>query len=77
MQVNWTSNYPPDILTRAGIPKFNTNFLDHIWSKLSHTIELNAMGYDFFVLPETFTVKTQHSGYLNIAPFPTIEKYMM
>ncbi|KAJ8310240.1 hypothetical protein KUTeg_012105 [Tegillarca granosa] len=60
-KISYKPNYEPYMVLPKDIPKYDTRFVGFGWDKASHTIELDADGYEFVVLPDLFIVHIPHA----------------
>ena len=74
-KVQWEQDFEPYILVRKDIPEYDTRFVGFGWNKVSHTMELHVMGYEFVVLPNAFIVHMPHAPSLDIAKFRSSRQY--
>ncbi|CAL4062930.1 unnamed protein product [Meganyctiphanes norvegica] len=74
-KVQWEQDFEPYILVRKDIPEYDTRFVGFGWNKVSHTMELHVMGYEFVVLPNAFIVHMPHAPSLDIAKFRSSPQY--
>ncbi|KAI0237637.1 LARGE xylosyl- and glucuronyltransferase 2 [Lamellibrachia satsuma] len=57
----WDDYYEPYIvMEKALMPKYWPVFVGRFYNKASHLAELFAMGFNFIVLPDVFTLHTTH-----------------
>ena len=73
--IKWAPDFEPYILVSRNVTKYDERFVGFGWNKVSHSMELNAQGYDFVVLPDAFVVHMPHGPSLDIANFRTRKQY--
>ena len=68
--VDWQTDFEPFVAIRVrdehgfplqSAPRFDERFVGFGWNKIAFTIELDARGYDFYVLPDAFVVHAPHA----------------
>ncbi|XP_063366135.1 xylosyl- and glucuronyltransferase LARGE2s-like [Cydia amplana] len=74
-QVDWENHYEPYIVVHRSVPKYDTRFSGFGWNKVSHSVELRALGYKVVVLPGAFVVHTPHAPSPAITAFRTNKEY--
>ncbi|XP_063384625.1 xylosyl- and glucuronyltransferase LARGE2s-like isoform X2 [Cydia fagiglandana] len=74
-QVDWENHYEPYIVVHRSVPKYDTRFSGFGWNKVSHSVELRALGYKVVVLPGAFVVHTPHAPSPAITAFRTSKEY--
>ena len=66
-KVRWQRNFEPYLVLRKNLcPLYDKRFAGFGWNKVTHVMELDAMGFEFEVLPLNFVVHQPHqpSSYL-------------
>lgn len=74
-QIKWAPDFEPYILVTRNVTKYDERFVGFGWNKVSHSMELNAQGYEFVVLPDAFIVHMPHGPSLDIANFRSRKQY--
>ncbi|XP_060532488.1 xylosyl- and glucuronyltransferase LARGE2s-like isoform X2 [Cylas formicarius] len=59
-KVKWSTDYEPYIVVRSDVTKYDERFFGFGWNRVTHIMELEAQGYEFIVLPNTFIVHKYH-----------------
>lgn len=59
-QVPYQRDYEPYYIVRKDVPLWDERFVGYGFDKVSHSTELNAAGYSFFVMPDTFIIHAEH-----------------
>jgi glycosyltransferase-like protein LARGE len=63
------------VVVPSDVLRYDTRFLGFGWNKVSHAMELSAVGTDFLVLTNSFVVHMPHAPSLDIARFRTSKNY--
>ncbi|XP_065909688.1 xylosyl- and glucuronyltransferase LARGE2s-like [Dysidea avara] len=74
-KVEWSPDYEPYIVVRSDVPLYDTQFVGFGWNKVSHIMRLDAMGYQFHVIPDHFIIHIPHSPSLDISMFRSNPHY--
>ena len=74
-KVEWDMDYEPYVLLTKKGPLFDTRFVGFGWNKVSFIIELDAMDFEFWVLPDVFMIHLPHSPSLDVSHFRDSKKY--
>lgn len=75
-KVNWEADFEPFIVVpRKETPFYDQRFVGFGWNKVSHIMELDALGFDFVVLPNAFIVHMPHAPSFDIAKFRSSDVY--
>ena len=74
-RIKWAPDFEPYILVSRNVTRYDKRFVGFGWNKVSHSMELNAQGYEFVVLPDAFVVHMPHGPSLDIANFRTRKQY--
>lgn len=75
-KVQWEPDFEPYIVVRASdIPEYDTRFVGFGWNKVSHIMELEALGFQWVVLPNAFVVHMPHAPSFDIAKFRGSTQY--
>ncbi|XP_034249956.1 LARGE xylosyl- and glucuronyltransferase 1-like isoform X1 [Thrips palmi] len=75
-KVLWEADFEPYIAVRASdIPEYDTRFVGFGWNKVSHIMELEALGFQWVVLPNAFVVHMPHAPSFDIAKFRGSTQY--
>lgn len=75
-KVQWEPDFEPYIAVRASdIPEYDTRFVGFGWNKVSHIMELEALGFQWVVLPNAFVVHMPHAPSFDIAKFRGSTQY--
>lgn len=75
--MKWAPDFEPYIVVNRNIPEYDTRFVGFGWNKVSHIMELEAIGYEFVVLPQAFIVHMPHAPSRDIARFRASPQYRM
>lgn len=75
--MKWEPDFEPYVVVRKDVPEYDSRFMGFGWNKVSHIMELEANGYEFVVLPNTFIVHKPHSPSYDIAKFRKSPVYRM
>ena len=76
LQVQWEPDFEPYVVVRASdIPEYDTRFVGFGWNKVSHVMELEALGFQWVVLPNAFMVHMPHAPSFDIAKFRGSTQY--
>ena len=60
-RVNWKLDYEPYLVVRrSNVPFYNESFIGYGFNKLVHIAELQALKYEFIVLPQEFLIHKIH-----------------
>ncbi|KAG1663199.1 LARGE xylosyl- and glucuronyltransferase 1 [Nymphon striatum] len=73
--VNWALDFEPYIVVKKDIPEYDRRFVGFGWNKVAHIMELNALGYEFIVLPNGFIIHMPHAPSFDIAKFRSNHQY--
>uniref|UniRef100_A0A914WFW9 Glycosyltransferase-like protein LARGE2 n=1 Tax=Plectus sambesii TaxID=2011161 RepID=A0A914WFW9_9BILA len=73
--VGWQPDYEPYVVVGRHVPKYDPRFLGFGWNKVSHIMLLDALGYDFVVLPNAFIVHQPHAPSFEIAKYRSSPVY--
>ncbi len=68
-KIKWARDFEPYIVSQSNVTRYDEHFSGFGWNKVSHIMELNALGYEFVVLPAVFVIHMLHS------PSPDIQKF--
>ncbi|KAG8224788.1 hypothetical protein J437_LFUL002233 [Ladona fulva] len=74
-KVQWEPDFEPYIVVKKDIPEYDTRFVGFGWNKVSHIMELEARGYEFWVLPNAFIIHMPHAPSFDIAKFRSSSQY--
>ena len=74
-KVNWDHDFEPYVVLPRDIPMYDQRFVGFGWNKVSHILELDALGYEFIVLPNAFIIHMPHAPSFDIAKFRSSEAY--
>ena len=66
---------PYVVVHRTSVPNFDTRFVGFGWNKVSHTMRLDAEGWEFVVLPDVFLLHLPHAPSLEITRFRADSSY--
>ncbi|KAK3102055.1 hypothetical protein FSP39_008413 [Pinctada imbricata] len=73
--VQWDFDFEPYVVVKRDIPEFDQRFVGFGWNKVSHTMELDVLGYEFVVLPNAFMIHMPHAPSFDIAKFRSSSLY--
>ncbi|XP_033752458.1 LARGE xylosyl- and glucuronyltransferase 1-like [Pecten maximus] len=73
--VSWEADFEPYIVVGKDVPMFDQRFVGFGWNKVSHTMELDLLGYEFVVLPSVFIIHMPHAPSFDIAKFRSSSLY--
>lgn len=76
-KVDWQPDFEPYIVVKSDVVSYDQSFMGFGWNKVSHIMELNAQGYEFFVLPNCFIMHKAHAPSFDIARFRISPIYRM
>ena len=68
-KVGWDMDYEPYVFLPKKGPLFDTRFVGFGWNKVSFIIELDALDFELWVLPDVFMIHVPHSPSLDISHF--------
>ncbi|XP_063401408.1 xylosyl- and glucuronyltransferase LARGE2s-like [Mytilus trossulus] len=74
-KVEWNHDFEPYIVVGKDIPKFDQRFVGFGWNKVSHIMELDVLGYEYYVLPNAFMIHMPHAPSFDIAKFRSSSNY--
>merc|ERR1712071_446133 len=74
-KIKWEANFEPYVVVRRDVVRYDQRFLGFGWNKVSHTKELDAQGYEFYVLANAYIVHLPHSPSLDIAKYRQSSQY--
>ncbi|XP_065835196.1 xylosyl- and glucuronyltransferase LARGE2s-like [Oscarella lobularis] len=74
-RVKWEPDFEPYIVVKSDVTRYDERFVGFGWNKVSHITELDAQGFDFIVLPNTFIVHLPHAPSLDIAKYRSSSTY--
>ena len=75
-KVNWEHDFEPYIVVPKDLtPLYDQRFVGFGWNKVSHIVELDALGFEFVVLPNAFIIHMPHAPSFDIAKFRSSEAY--
>lgn len=74
-KVDWNHDFEPYIVVSRDIPKFDQRFVGFGWNKVSHIMELDVLGYQYYVLPNAFMIHMPHAPSFDIAKFRSSSIY--
>lgn len=75
--VEWKPDFEPYVVVKSTVVEYDPTFMGFGWNKVSHIMELNAQGYEFIVLPDTFIIHKAHAPSFDIAKFRSSPIYRM
>ncbi|KAK4872690.1 hypothetical protein RN001_014719, partial [Aquatica leii] len=73
--VKWEPHYEPYVVVETSVVKYDERFVGYIWNKVQHIMELEASGYEFIVLPNTFLVHKYHERSADFRNIGTSKNY--
>ena len=73
--VAWLPDYEPYIVGPRSMVRYDTRFSGFGWNKVSHIMELHAMGKEFVVVPDVFMVHQPHTPSLDLLRFRSSRSY--
>ena len=60
-RVNWKLDYEPYLVVRkSSVPRYDESFVGYGFNKIIQIAELNAMKFEFIVLPQEFLIHLKH-----------------
>lgn len=68
-KVDWDMDYEPYVFLSKKGPLFDPRFVGFGWNKVSFIIELDALDFELWVLPDVFMIHVPHSPSLDISHF--------
>ncbi|XP_044728692.1 LARGE xylosyl- and glucuronyltransferase 2-like [Chrysoperla carnea] len=71
-KIQWQPDFEPYVVipnNRDIVPLYDTRFVGFGWNKVSHIMELNALQYEFIVLPDCYTIHLPHAPSYDIVKF--------
>lgn len=74
-KINWSVDYEPYVVISRNISRYDERFMGFGWNKVSHTILLDAEGYEFVVVPHGYTIHLPHSPSMDILNYRSSKKY--
>ena len=74
-KVNWDHDFEPYVVVPRELPLYDQRFVGFGWNKVSHILELDALGYEFIVLPNAFIIHMPHAPSFDIAKFRSSVSY--
>jgi glycosyltransferase-like protein LARGE len=74
-KIEWKPEYEPFIVTNANVTKYDERFNGFGWNKVQHVMQLAAMGYQFYVLPEAFSIHQFHPASYDISKHRESRRY--
>lgn len=75
-KVNWEPDFEPFIaVAKKDIPLYDQRFVGFGWNKVSHIMELDALQFEFVVLPNAFVIHMPHAPSFDIAKFRSSDVY--
>lgn len=74
-KVNWMADYEPYVVVSRNVSRYDERFKGFGWNKVSHTILLDAEGYEFVVVPHGYTIHLPHSPSIDILNYRSSKKY--
>lgn len=74
-KVKYKAYYEPYMILPKDVPKYDTRFVGWRWDKSSHTMELDADGYELIVLPDLFIIHKLHARTYHRTMFFTSKRY--
>lgn len=74
-KIKWAADFEPYIVTQSNVSRYDERFLGFGWNKVSHIMKLNALGYEFVVLPAVFVIHMPHSPSSDIENFRKSKLY--
>ncbi|XP_077868932.1 xylosyl- and glucuronyltransferase LARGE1 [Saccoglossus kowalevskii] len=76
-KVQWESDFEPYVVVKKDSPLYDTRFVGFGWNKVSHIMEIDALGYEFIVLPNAFMIHMPHAPSFDIAKFTSNKNYCL
>ena len=73
--VPWQEDYEPYIVGLRDMPRYDTRFVGFGWNKVSHILQLHAMGQEMVVVPDVFMIHQPHSPSMDLVRFRKDRKY--
>uniref|UniRef100_A0A0N5AQ35 Glycosyltransferase-like protein LARGE1 n=1 Tax=Syphacia muris TaxID=451379 RepID=A0A0N5AQ35_9BILA len=68
--VSWQTDYEPYVIVdRRQVPPYDQRFVGFGWNKVSHIMLLDALGFNFTVLPNAFIIHRPHAPSFEIIKY--------
>ncbi|XP_015792093.1 LARGE xylosyl- and glucuronyltransferase 1 [Tetranychus urticae] len=74
-KISWEQDFEPYIVVKKDVVEYDSRFVGFGWNKVSHIMQLHAIGYQFIVLPNAFIVHMPHAPSFDIAKFRSSSIY--
>ena len=75
-RVQWEKDFEPYVVvSRFHCPLYDKRFVGYGWNKISHIMELDAMGFKFVVLPHGFITHVPHLPSMDLMKYRTLPTY--
>ena len=74
-RVSWSHDYEPYIIVKSDTLRYDERFVGFGWNKVSYIMELDAMGYEFVVLPDPFIIHLPHAPSRDISSHRKSKQY--
>ena len=74
IQIKWQKDFEPYFVVRSDVVRYDLRFSGYFWNKVSHCVELDAQGYKYYVLPNTYIVHLVHANSADMNRFRSSPK---
>lgn len=74
-QVQWSADYEPYVVVHKTAPWFDPRFVGFGWNKASYIMQLDAAGYQMFVLPNAFVLHMPHPPSIEVLRYRSSPLY--
>nr|CAB3251538.1 glycosyltransferase-like protein LARGE2 [Phallusia mammillata] len=75
-RIRWQKDFEPYVvLSKKRCPLYDKRFIGFGWNKISHIMELDAMGFSFVVLPHGFIIHIPHLPSIELQKYRTLPEY--
>uniref|UniRef100_A0A5S6QQW4 Glycosyltransferase-like protein LARGE2 n=1 Tax=Trichuris muris TaxID=70415 RepID=A0A5S6QQW4_TRIMR len=74
-KVSWSTDFEPYFVVSRNVSAYDERFVGFGWNKVSHVMQLEAEGYEFYVLPNVFAIHYPHAPSFENSRFQTSASY--
>ncbi|XP_071965746.1 xylosyl- and glucuronyltransferase LARGE1-like [Antedon mediterranea] len=74
-KIQWDTDFEPYIVIKKDCPQYDKRFVGFGWNKVAQIMEIDAQGYEFVVLPNSFIIHMPHTPSFDIAKFRSSSTY--